>query len=325
LFSEVIARVSAHDRDSYLVMGPQGELRARLEGKLLHAALDAADLPVIGDYVAVAPHGDVATILRVVPRTNLFARRGGGGAGRIQPSAANVDRLFVALALDRDFNLRRIERYLAAGSALGVPLGLALTKLDLAGDPQPYLDAARAVAGDAPVIGFCALDGRGLSELAPYRGAGRTLAFVGSSGVGKSTLVNALFGSALLDTGAVRADDARGRHTTTRRRLVLLADGTAVLDTPGMREFGLSGGPSGVDEAFGDVASLATACRFRDCRHEIEPGCAVRAEIAPERLANLHKLRREAAFEERKTDALAARAEKRMWRQRSKDARRRER
>jgi ribosome biogenesis GTPase len=195
-----------------------------------------------------------------------------------------------------------------------VPVAVALTKIDLVDDVAPYRIAAEAVANDAPVVAVCALEGRGLDELAALRGPGCTLAFVGSSGAGKSTLVNALLGEERQSTGAIRSDDDRGRHTTTRREIVVLGDGTAVIDTPGMRELALAGADvDDTDAVFDDVSSLARTCRFSDCSHESEPGCAVRGCVDPARLASWRKLRREAAFVERKTDRTAALAEKQRW------------
>jgi len=308
----VLARVCVQDRETYLVLTVAGERRVHLSGAARHQIIDARDLPVVGDYVALDP--ELATIRHVLPRTNLFARRAVGGAGDVQNIAANVDRLFVTVALNRDFNLRRVERYLVAAGGCGVPVGLVLTKSDLVEDPQPYRLAAEAVAGDAPVVAVCALDAHGLPELSPFRGPGKTLAFVGSSGAGKSTLVNALVGEERLAVGAIRSDDDRGRHTTTRRELIVLDDGTCVIDTPGMRELALAGASEDVlDAAFDDIATLALTCRFSDCSHETEPGCAVRDGVDEGRLASWRKLRREAAFELRKTDRSAALAEKRRW------------
>jgi len=310
----VLGRVCAQDRDAFVVVTASGERHAHLSGALRHRTIGAGDLPVVGDYVALTPQESLASIQHVLPRTNLFARRAAGGAGAVQSIAANVDLLFVTVALNRDFNLRRVERYLVAAGGCGVPVGLVLTKADLIDDVSPYRVAAEAVAGGAPVVVVCALDGRGLSELAPLRGAGRTLAFVGSSGAGKSTLVNALAGEDRLTVGAIRADDGRGRHTTTRRELILLADGTCVIDTPGMRELALAGADDEVvDAAFEDIVALALTCRFSDCAHDAEPGCAVRDGVDEARLASWRKLRREAAFELRKTDRSAALAEKRRW------------
>ncbi len=325
-----LARIVAQDRGSYLVAFPAGELRAQLDGKSLRRVeADPSALPVVGDYVAVdaRPAEGTATIRALLPRQNLFARRAAGASGTLQGIAANVDTLFVAVATGGDFNLRRVERYLVAAAAFGVPVALALTKTDLVDDATGYVVAAESVAGTAPVVALAALAPGGLAALAAYRGTGKTIAFVGSSGVGKSTIVNALCGERRFDTGAVRDGDERGRHTTTRRELIVLADGTAVVDTPGMREFALADAEGGVDDAFADVAAAAQGCRFGDCRHDSEPGCAVRAALDPERLASWQKLRREAAFEARKSDPDLARADQAKWKaiQRANRARYRER
>jgi ribosome biogenesis GTPase len=306
-------RVFARDRNSFIVMTASGECRALWGGDTPASVLAAIDLPVVGDFVEIDASRGEPFVRRVLPRINVFARRGAGG-GPTQAIAANIDRLFVTIAVNRDFNLRRLERYLVAAHACGVPVAVALTKIDLVDDVASYRTAATAVAREAPVVALCSLDGRGFDELAPYRGEGRTLAFVGSSGAGKSTLVNALLGEQRQDTGVVREDDDRGRHTTTRREIFMLDDGTAVIDTPGMRELALAGvDVEDMDAVFDDVSSLAASCRFSDCAHDSEPGCAVRAGVDVARLESWRKLRREAAFVERKGDKASASAEKQRW------------
>ncbi len=314
----ILARVESQERDEYAVFIPSAtaapaHLRARVSGALRHAARDASDLPAVGDYVALEVASGASPVIRaVVPRHNLFARRTAGGGSAPQPIAANVDTLFVTVACNRDFNLRRIERYLAGARGCGVPAAIVLTKSDLADDLCSFVAAAESVAEGSPVVTCCALAGLGLEALDPFRGADRTLAFVGSSGAGKSTLINALLGEQRLATGAARAGDDRGRHTTTRRQLLHLFDGTAIVDTPGMREFGLLGDEAG-GAAFDDVAALAVQCRFRDCRHDTEPGCAVAGKLDAQRLAGWRKLAREAEFEARKSDRALRKAERDRW------------
>ncbi len=322
------ARVESQERDAYAVYffnesGSEAHDRARLAGALRHSAREASDLPAVGDYVALelAAGNSTSVVRGLLPRRNIFARRAAGGTSTLQPIAANLDTLFVTVACNRDFNLRRIERYLAGAERCNVSAAVLLTKIDLTDDVEAYVNAAQSVSAGRPVLALSALEGLGLDAFDAYRGAERTLAFVGSSGAGKSTLLNALLGEDLLDTGPTRAGDERGRHTTTRRQLLRLPDGTALVDTPGMREFGLAGGNDAVDATFEDVAALAGQCRFSDCRHESEPGCAVLNGLDAERLFSWRKLSREALFEASKTDHAIRLAQRRRWKAITRSAR----
>jgi ribosome biogenesis GTPase len=319
----ICARVVAQDRNSYRVITTGGEFIAELSGSLRYQTEDPSMLPVVGDYVEVSFTNDAATIRAVLPRQNLFSRRGVFRSHTMQAIAANIDRLFIVMAVGGDFNPRRLERYLVAAKAYDVPCAVVLNKIDLASEPESYVQGAQAVADDLPVLAVSALTRAQIGSFAPFCGAGRTIAFVGASGVGKSTLINTLLDQDILSVSYVRQSDERGRHTTTRRRLLYLPDGTALIDTPGMREFGLADATEGISQAFSDVASLASDCRFRDCQHVSEPGCAVRDAVDQDRLQNWRKLGREAAFEARKTDRLLAENERKKWRAIHKEAKQR--
>jgi ribosome biogenesis GTPase len=249
----------------------------------------------------------------------------GGGAVE-QVVAANVDTVLLVLALNRDFNVRRLERYVAAGWESGAQPVVVLTKADVCDDLAAREAEAAAVAPGVPVHVVSSWEGTGLDVLGAYLGPGRTVALLGSSGAGKSTLLNRLAGAEVMATGAVRDADDRGRHTTTRRELVRLPGGALLIDTPGMRELGLWDAAEGVSQTFGDLEALAVRCRFRDCAHDSETGCAVQAaltegSLAPERLASYRKLQRELAFQARRTDMQARLAEQARWKQIHKAAR----
>jgi ribosome biogenesis GTPase len=319
----VPARVVAEDRERYVVAGEHGETTAVVSGRFrFDAAGDERAFPAVGDWVAIDPLDDVAIVQAVLPRRTAVVRLGAGRRATAQVVAANVDVAFVVMSLNRDFNLRRLERYLAVVWESGAQPVVLLSKADVADDVDGRRTATEAVAAGVPVIVVSAVDGRGLDDVRAWLAAGRTVAALGSSGVGKSTLMNVLAGTELHAVAEVRPDDDRGRHTTRRRHLVRLPDGALFLDTPGMREIGLFDG-DGLASSFGDVEATAQGCRFTDCRHESEPGCAVRAAIAdgelqPERLAAFRKLGREAAHAERRTDALARIDERRRWKSISK-------
>jgi ribosome biogenesis GTPase len=316
----VPARVLTEERGLYLVAGATGEGPASASGRLRHdAELDpSAGWPAVGDWVALEPGGgEHRLIQRVLPRRSAVVRR--SPTDRRLPAqvlAANVDVVFVVTSMNADFNLRRLERYLAVAWESGATPVVLLSKSDLADDAAGFLLAAAATAPGVEVIAVSAVTGEGLDLVRAHLGPGRTVVFTGSSGVGKSSIVNALAGAPLLETAAIREDDARGRHTTTRRQLIRLAEGL-LIDTPGLRELGVVD-TEGVATAFDDVEAVAATCRFNDCQHRSEPGCAVRAalgdgSLSADRFDAYTKLQREAYRAALATDAIARRAERKRW------------
>jgi ribosome biogenesis GTPase / thiamine phosphate phosphatase len=311
-------RVVAEDRGLYLVATAIGDVPASVSGRFrFQATEDAGAWPAVGDWVALDDRSGGGTIHAVLPRRSAFSRMAAGKETRTQVIGANVDVVFVVTSLNHDFNVRRLERYLAAAWESGARPVVVLSKADLAGDVDGPLLAAESVAPGVPILVVSAVDGTGLDAVRSHLAPGRTLAVVGSSGVGKSTLINALAGCELQAVAEVRLDDGRGRHTTIRRELVRLDDGALVLDTPGMREFALDD-EIGLGSSFADLEAIAGACRFRDCAHRSEPGCAVRAAtrdgtLGADRVEAYVKLSREAAHAQRRHDALARIAERRRW------------
>jgi ribosome biogenesis GTPase / thiamine phosphate phosphatase len=301
------ARVAVEHRSEYVVYSQHGELRAELTGRLRHGD----EHPAVGDWVAVAPRADEgrATIHAVLTRRSAFVRKVAWAETKPQVVAANVDVAFVVSGLDLNFNVRRIERYLTLAWESGAQPVVLLTKADLCDDVDSRVYEVESVAFGVPVHAVSAPHGDGVDTVRSYVPAGRTAALLGSSGVGKSTLVNALVGSDLLAVQEIR-EDGRGRHTTSHRQLVPLPDGGMMLDTPGMRELQLWDADSGMEAAFQDLESLAGQCRFADCSHGREPGCAVRSALADgtldvERFESWRKLQRELERLVRKQDGRA--------------------
>ncbi len=329
----VPARVARAERDRILVLtGLQDPPRpAVVRGRLRHEATGPADLPTVGDWVALEPAADGPSVVHaVLPRASAFTRLDVGRETIEQVVAANVDVLFLVTGLDGDFNPRRIERFVVAAWESGARPVVLLNKADLIDDAEldRRVGLVQAGAPGVPVIALAAVAGTGLEALVPHLQTGSTIAVVGSSGVGKSTLINPLLGEERLETGDVRTGDQRGRHTTTWRELVPLPGGAILVDTPGMRRLALWGeeGEAVLERGFGDVDAFAATCRFRDCGHEGEPGCAVEAAVAdgtlpPERFANWKKLRRELRAFEIRHDARAQKAEKARWKTVSKTVR----
>ena len=311
-----MGRVLLQERGLYRVVSEAGEQMAEVSGRLRHGAKGAADFPAVGDFVWLeggAAQGN-AVIQGILPRRSVFVRRAAGSGCAEQVVAANIDTVFICMALNGDFNLRRLERYLAVAWDSGAVPVVVLTKADLCGDMARRLGEVRKAAAGAEVLTVSAVEPDGWRALLPYIGRGRTVALAGSSGVGKSTLINRLLGEERLVTGGLRSDD-RGRHTTTRRELFLLETGGMVIDTPGMRELGLWAVDSGVEQSFSDIEALAAQCRFRNCSHTGEPGCAVRAalasgELSGERLQSYQKLCAESRYAGNTEDYLAEKKEK---------------
>ncbi|HXK11408.1 MAG TPA: ribosome small subunit-dependent GTPase A [Vicinamibacteria bacterium] len=297
-----------------------GELLADVAGGLRHQACGPADLPTVGDWVALRLRDDGrrAVVNAVLPRRTAFVRRAAGDRSVAQVLAANVDTVFLVMGLDGDFNPRRLERALVLAWESGAEPVVLLNKADLCPEVEARRSQVEAVASGVPVRVIAAKPGEGLEALAPWLTPGRTVALLGSSGVGKSTLVNRLLGREKQKTREVRESDQRGRHTTTHRELVLLPGGALLLDTPGLREIQLWSDGAGLEATFEDVQGLAASCRFGNCGHVSEPGCAVRAAVEDgrlpsDRLASFHKLRAELRAMEVREDPLRRREERNRW------------
>jgi ribosome biogenesis GTPase len=312
-------RVAVQHRGAYDVLTAVGGLRCDVPGRLFHEADSAASLPAVGDWVAVDARPDDAagTIQAVLPRRTKFSRKTAWQATEEQVIAANVDVVFIVSSLNEDLNLRRIERYLTLGWESGARPVILLTKADLVENVEHLVAQVEAVAFGVPVIPVSNPTGQGLDRVRDEVQPGVTVALLGSSGVGKSTLVNVLAGEERLETREIR-DDGKGRHTTTRRELVRLPSGGLVIDTPGMRELQLWEADDGLEEAFEDVTALFAECRFSDCAHDSEPGCAVQEALAAGRLErdrwdSYLKLQRELEHLERKVDKRAESEARKRW------------
>ncbi len=301
------ARIIREDRGHYRAIHKDLTYTASVTGKFRHDFVQAEQYPAVGDWVIATHVGDEdkLQIHAVLDRRTVFKRIQAGSTSEIQVVAANVNTVFIVMGVDGDFNPRRAERYITLAYESGASPVLILSKCDLIDGLEFHLEALETVSVGVPIHPISSVEGKGVEDLAQYLGIGQTVACLGSSGAGKSTLINALLGTEAMDTGAVREDDSRGRHTTTFRQLLPLPNGGALIDTPGMRELQLTGDESSLSHSFEDVEAIATQCRFRDCAHETEAGCAIQEAIAngdlsPERLKSYHKLQRELDYTNRR-------------------------
>ncbi len=296
------ARIAEQHRDLYKVIGEQGELSASISGKLAYQAENQLNYPAVGDWVMIDREEGTAgnaIIHHILRRKSMLARQAAGTAKTEQAIAANIDTIFICMSLNADFNLRRIERYLTiAWDSMATPV-IVLTKADLCGNLQQKINELSSVSMGVEVVACSSENEFGYQAINAHIAQGKTIAFVGSSGVGKSTIINRLMGRNVLATKEIREDDDKGRHTTTCRQLLLLPNGGIVIDTPGMRELQISTG--NLSKSFEDIEKIAAGCKYRDCSHGTEPGCMVRkaiedGQLSEERFKSYQKLQREMSY-----------------------------
>jgi ribosome biogenesis GTPase len=314
-----LGRVALEHKGFYRLYTEKGDVLAEVSGKVRHEASGREDFPAVGDWVVCSIREEGrATIHAVLPRKSKFSRKMAGMTTEEQIVAANIDTVFLVNALNLDFNVRRIERYLLMAWESGANPVIILSKVDLCDDIEDKVQALEAVVFGVPIHVLSAMNHDGIAQLTPYLEDGKTIALLGSSGAGKSTLINTLYGEEIQRVNDIREDDDRGKHTTTHRQLIVLPRGGILIDTPGMRELQLWETSHSLEQSFQDVEALAEECRFRDCKHDGEPGCAVQNAInegalEAGRLSSYQKLQREIAYLERKNDQRAQLAERVKW------------
>lgn len=315
-----VGRVALEHKTTYILYTEQGELPAEVTGKLRYLATGRQDFPSVGDWVVISlQDGEHKAIIHaILPRKSKFSRKIAGGKTEEQIVATNIDTAFLVAGLDGDFNLRRLERYLVLVWESGANPVIVLNKADLCDDAQGRRQEVEAIALGVPIVVLSAALNQGLDALTPYLKAGQTVALLGSSGVGKSTLANQLVGQTVQAVGEVRPGDDRGRHTTTHRELILLPSGGLLIDTPGMRELQIWAGDDSLQDTFADIHALAVRCRFRNCQHDLEPSCAVQQALVEgtldyQRFLSYQKLQKDLNYLDRKQDQKASLAEKEKW------------
>lgn len=310
------ARVLSQEKGFYRIITNKGEKLAEVSGKFRFQAAVSSDYPAVGDFVLVNwnESGNSAIIESLFPRKSAFVRKAAGEPQQEQVVAANIDIVFLCMALNNDFNLRRLERYISIAWDSGAIPVVVLTKSDLCDDLEQKLSEVSSVAFGVDVLVTTSTEENGYKKLLPFISEGKTVAFIGSSGVGKSTLINRLLGREQLKTNGLRNDD-KGRHTTTHRELFLLPSGGMVIDTPGMREVGMWDNDTGIERTFSDIEELAALCKFRNCTHTNEPGCAIQkaletGELEAERWQSYQKLKTENDYMEDKEGYLIAKGKR---------------